>query len=334
MRQDLSLLLNNVAKKSSSLIGNFKRVKMLNHCNRGAWHTRCYAGALRFNIGPNWSPNVWAQTTETTSGLYFDKLYKQREQCIDNNKSKDKKKNKERRWKRKMSSLKESNSNKAKQHYGNESIQPESDISENELTKLKYKFLQNNIEITTSEIIQNEKDTKSQVCSEKWKNERKKRQTASNFGNVFKRKPSIKVTPLVLQLLYSNFKGNKATRIGLREERITIQEYINIKAKDNIEIKVEPCGLIIDKKFKYLAASPDGKVIDKENNEIGLIEIKNLVHDKNLTLTQAATSLKNFCLEKVSFGTNTTLRLKTTITTFTSVRHCYTYVTLHGLILS
>ncbi|VDI63991.1 Hypothetical predicted protein [Mytilus galloprovincialis] len=105
-------------------------------------------------------------------------------------------------------------------------------------------------------------------------------------------------------------RGNKATRIGLLEERITIQEYINIKAKDNIEIKVEPCGLIIDKKFKYLAASPDGKVIDKENNEIGLIEIKNLVHDKNLTLTQAAISLKNFCLEKVSSGTNTNLQLK------------------------
>ncbi|CAG2250353.1 unnamed protein product [Mytilus edulis] len=210
-----------------------------------------------------------------------------------------------------MSSLKESNSIKAKQHNGNESIQPESDISENELTKLKYKFLQNNIEITTSEIlvIQNEKDTKSQVCSEKWKNERKKRQTASNFGNIFKRKPSIKVTPLVLQLLYSNFKGNKATRIGLREEQITIQEYINIKGKDNIEIKVEPCGLIIDKKFKYLAASPDGKVIDKENNEIGLIEIKNLVHDKNLTLTQAATSLKNFCLEK--YGDENNIKKKT-----------------------
>ncbi|VDI10392.1 Hypothetical predicted protein [Mytilus galloprovincialis] len=121
MRQDLSLLLNNVAKKSSSLIGNF--TTNLAEC----WmHIRS-----KFDGGPNWSPNVWAQTTETTSGLYFDKLYKQREQCIDNNnKSKDKKEIKERRWKRKMSSVKESNSSKAKEHYGIESIQPESDVSE------------------------------------------------------------------------------------------------------------------------------------------------------------------------------------------------------------
>ncbi|CAG2205861.1 unnamed protein product [Mytilus edulis] len=100
------------------------------------WDAGTSLQAQEDSRGPNWSPNVWAQTTETTSGLYFDKLYKQREQCIDNNnKSKDKKEIKERRWKRKMSSLKESNSNKAKQHYGNESIQPESDVSENELTK-------------------------------------------------------------------------------------------------------------------------------------------------------------------------------------------------------
>ncbi|CAG2205860.1 unnamed protein product [Mytilus edulis] len=79
MRQDLSLLLNNVAKKSSSLIGNFTTNlaecwmhirskfdggKMLNHCNRDAWHTRCYAGALRFNIGPNWSQNNTYQVIE------------------------------------------------------------------------------------------------------------------------------------------------------------------------------------------------------------------------------------------------------------------------------
>ncbi|CAC5405149.1 unnamed protein product [Mytilus coruscus] len=81
MRKVLALLLNNVARKASSLIGNFttnlaecwmhKRTKfdggkMLNHCSRGAWHTRCYAIALGFNKGPTWSPNVWDQSTQST----------------------------------------------------------------------------------------------------------------------------------------------------------------------------------------------------------------------------------------------------------------------------
>ncbi|CAC5400519.1 unnamed protein product [Mytilus coruscus] len=92
MRQDLTLLLNNVARKASSLIGNFTTNlaecwmhmrtkfdvgKMLNHCNRGSWLTRCYATALRFNNGPTWSPNVWKQATQSTSGVYFEKLYDQ-----------------------------------------------------------------------------------------------------------------------------------------------------------------------------------------------------------------------------------------------------------------
>ncbi|VDI52914.1 Hypothetical predicted protein [Mytilus galloprovincialis] len=100
MRQDLALLLNNVARKARSLLGNFTTNlaecwmhmrtkfdggKILNHCNRGSWHTRCYATALRFNKGPTWSPNVWEQATESTPGAYFEKLYEQRKQCINNN---------------------------------------------------------------------------------------------------------------------------------------------------------------------------------------------------------------------------------------------------------
>lgn len=56
MRQDLSLILSRVAKKSASLLGNFTSNlaemwmhvrtkydggKIYNHCNRGSWHNRC-----------------------------------------------------------------------------------------------------------------------------------------------------------------------------------------------------------------------------------------------------------------------------------------------------
>ncbi|CAC5421049.1 unnamed protein product [Mytilus coruscus] len=266
MRRDLALLLNNVARKARSLIGNFTTNlaecwmhmrtkfdggKMLNHCNRGAWHTRSYATALRFNKGPTWSPNVWEQATKSTPGVYFEKLYEQRKQCINNNNTtKDKCSIKQNRWKRKMSSIKESNTKKAKQHYGKES------------------------------------------------DERKKRITASNFGSVAKRNSKIKTAPLIKQLLYSTFKGNKTTRIGIKEEKVTITEYVNIKQKENIHTKFEQSGLVIDKDHKFLGGSPDGIVT--ENNAKGLIEIKNLVHDKNINLTQASMSVKKLLPEKIS----------------------------------
>ncbi|XP_052063676.1 uncharacterized protein LOC127703187 [Mytilus californianus] len=321
MRRDLALLLNNVARKARSLIGNFTTNlaecwmhmrtkfdggKMLNHCNRGSWHTRCYATALRFNKGPTWSPNVWEQATKSTPGVYFEKLYEQRKQCINNNNTtKDKCSIKQNRWKRKMSSIKESNTKKAKQHYGKESLQVEPDITSEEFEKLKVNYLNKNIDIPEADIIKIEKKTTLQLCSEIWKDERKKRITASNFGSVVKRNSKIKIAPLIKQLLYSTFKGNKTTRIGIKEEKVTITEYVNIKQKENIHTKVEQSGLVVDKNHKFLGGSPDGIVM--ENNAKGLIEIKNLVHDKNINLTQASMSVKNFCLEKISNN----LKLKT-----------------------
>ena len=52
--------------------------KMYNHCSRGSWHTRCFAGALRFNEGPRWSPQVWEKTTGTVAGEHFQNLYEKR----------------------------------------------------------------------------------------------------------------------------------------------------------------------------------------------------------------------------------------------------------------
>ncbi|CAC5388740.1 unnamed protein product [Mytilus coruscus] len=145
-----------------------------------------------------------------------DKLYQQRKQCIaKNNKSKDKKEIKERRWKRKVSSLNECNSISAKRHYGKESMQTESDVSEEELTKLKNKFQKNNIELTTSEIIKIEKDTKMQVCSKKWKDERRKRFTASNLGNILKENPILKTRRKCSQL---KFLGRRISHEWIEED--------------------------------------------------------------------------------------------------------------------
>ena len=103
---------------------------------------------------------------------------------------------------------------------------------------------------------------------------------------------------MVKNILYTEFKGNKLTNIGLEKEEVTIGEYIRENKEQNVDVKVEKMGLVVSQESPFLAPSPDGKVIDQNGNH-GLIEIKNILYNKALSLTQAAKlkSIKNFCLE-------------------------------------
>jgi hypothetical protein len=65
--------------------------------------------------------------------------------------------------------------------------------------------------------------------------------------------------------------------------------------------------LVIDRDNQELACSPDGIVLNKRTKEIGLIEIKNLLKDKALTLNEAVSKTSNFCLQ---LDTNGCLKLK------------------------
>ena len=108
----------------------------------------------------------------------------------------------------------------------------------------------------------------------------------------------IKVAPLVKNILHSEFKGNKCTQLGLEKGAVTITEYVSQKKEQNENVNVEKMGLVVSQKSPFLAASPDGKVIDQNGNH-GLIEIKIILYNKALSLTQAARLkyIKNFCLE-------------------------------------
>jgi hypothetical protein len=53
------------------LANKFDGGKVYNLCNRGSWHARCYGGALRMNLGPEWSCKVWEDSTGTEPGYHF-----------------------------------------------------------------------------------------------------------------------------------------------------------------------------------------------------------------------------------------------------------------------
>ena len=307
---DVSVLLSRIAEKADRLIGNtttnlaenwmhirckFDGGKIYNLCYRGSWHGRCYAGGLRMNYGPEWSPVVWEKVTGTDAGAYHRCTYRKRKRALRNaTKHHQKKETQQKRWKRKMSSTKLNATKKARMSYGPEALDVSPDVSTSELDQLKTEFYEKNVEVSDPQIQQISSSTLEQSQSGLWHTERSKRLTASNFGLIVKRKPSLPINKIVRNLLYSKFSGNRHTKNGLLQERSTIEEYKLKKAEESENVIVESSGLIIDKEHPYLAASPDG-IVTSSTGEKGLIEIKNLVHSKPINLYQAAKS-SSFCL--------------------------------------
>jgi hypothetical protein len=249
------------------------------------------------NLGPQWSSDAWKKATATEPGFYFDKLYARRDKLHANTRRhKNKPETQRKRWKRKMASQKISTSKKARRAYGPDAVDVSNDVSNDELAKHTESYLQKNIDLTTSQLNHITKSTIQQSESGFWHTERKKRLTASNFGAVVKRNPSLPISKFVHNLLYTKFRGNKNTRNGILQEKSTVEEYILKKAEEKENVVVESVGLVVHPVHKFLAASPDGVVVNASGSD-GLIEIKNLVHNKPINLWQAAES-KTFCLEK------------------------------------
>ncbi len=135
-----------------------------------------------------------------------------------------------------------------------------------------------------------EQTTRNQSDSDQWRSERRKRITASNIGVIAKMRSTTKMSKKVLELLYTGFKGNKATTYGSEKEGIARQEYITYPPQNNHpDLVVHDCGLFVSKDSNWLAATPDGLVDDPSDSihPTGLLEIKNPYTAKDKDLTEA-----------------------------------------------
>ena len=305
---DVQIILNRVAEKSHRLIGNFTTNlaeswmairakfdggKVVNRCGRGSWHTRCYGGALRKNIGASWSPLTFQNVTGTQAGTYFIQNARRQEQKLTASKKyKAKPESKTIQRKRKLCELQQSQSKKAKYHYGS-NMDDSPDVTHEKLEQLCDTFMNHNVVKTEAEIKVIEKSSVDQVNSEIWKKERHIRLPSSNFGKVMSRRPNNVSTSLVKNMLYNKFKGNMHTVRGLAQESNTIIEYKNMKPN----VEVERVGLRICSEHNYLAASTDGLVT--ENGDQGLLEIKNFLQTNKYMLKEAVKKVPNFCLEEI-----------------------------------
>ena len=316
MLYDISVILSRVADKADRLLGNFTTNlaeswmsirmkfdggKVFNRCQRGSWHGRCNGGGLRKNLGCNWSPKAWSIATKTEPGRAFDRLYAQREyQHACSLRSKKKSSVLARGRKRRLYRAKQSTSKRARLQYGEEAIDVRPDISVEELELKKQKYLTENVCISPEKAASLEERTRHQSHCAEWHQERKKRLTASNFGEIIHKRPATNLTCTIRKFLYGTFKGNAYTRHGLKEEASTIKQYKLHMLEKGIHVEVKDMGLRVHPQYHFLAASPDGHVIVKSEDGIdqeeGLIEMKNLLKNKDLSFVQAVKKIANFPL--------------------------------------
>jgi len=305
--RDVSVILGRVADKADRLMGNFTTNlaeswmsirakfdggKQINRCSRGSWHTRCYGGALRKNLGPAWSPATFQKCTGMEPGEHYFSFARQsckKAQACQKYRSTEK--YRDVRRKRKLSCLNESKNKKAKLDYGSP-LDDTCDITAEQLQDKCDNFYSQKVKMNEEQIKEIETKSRNQTHDHIWKAERRHRLTSSVFGKVMSRRPTNVSSCLVKNLLYTNFKGNINTIRGLAEEDHTVTEYKNLKGN----VDVRKVGLCISSEYPYLGTSPDGIVT--ENNQEGLIEIKNFLQNNRFTIKEAVKKVPNFCLEE------------------------------------
>lgn len=132
--------------------------------------------------------------------------------------------------------------------------------------------------------------------------------TASNFGNIIKRKKA-DVSKLVnrLSTTCDSLSHLKAIRFGKENEDVASQLYVQYQNLHNSPgTKVFHCGLVINPHFPWLGASPDRLVYDPNARPpTGGLEVKCIESAQGMTPLEAFNSKqtpkegkkKSFCLK-------------------------------------
>lgn len=157
--------------------------------------------------------------------------------------------------------------------------------------KEKHAYCNTIYPITQYDAVQLEQKTTLQSKCPLWFEERKKRLTASIFSKVCKRKKDIN-TKFLGALFHPKSFSSDATSYGKVHEVDGKKAYC-IKMPD---VHIHDCGLVVNPRFSFLGASPDGKVCDGQ--DCGVLEIKCPYTARNLTVQEAIDTIPNFCLKE------------------------------------
>lgn len=154
------------------------------------------------------------------------------------------------------------------------------DMDSNEFERRKIIFLQN-LAVNDEQRARIEENTVGQLNNNLWTHYKKHRLTASNFGRVCKLRSMNSRPKCVENILYSTFRGNADTMYGIENEETARQQVGELLGK-----QIHLSGLFIHKTLHYLAASPDGLIIDEVDGD-SILEITSPPSIKKYTPMEA-----------------------------------------------
>uniref|UniRef100_A0A2S2PQZ9 Uncharacterized protein n=1 Tax=Schizaphis graminum TaxID=13262 RepID=A0A2S2PQZ9_SCHGA len=256
---------NNCVENYNSVVAKYVGGKRINFSLKGSYQTRCHIALTSLNTGPSHISILHKKMTKSSPGVFTKRFIEQR-----SNKNNTKLKRRQL-----FGNIKPSKKTYIGPDRDYGCIQEESQILDMEPKEFNIKKLQflKRLSKTNEEIKILEKSTKNQSESDLWKAERSIRLTASNFGKVCKLRVTTSRKNTVKTILYNAFSGNSSTNYGIENEPIA-----RISFEKEINLKIKPAGLFVDKTYNFLAASPDGLIDDD-----GIVEIKCPYTIKDLT---------------------------------------------------
>jgi len=177
------------------------------------------------------------------------------------------------------------------------------------LQDLALAFYKANVAISTTRMKEIElltsKHSDDDHASVIWKSERRLRITSTNVKVICQRRTTTAAAPLVKHILYSSFRGNAATRFGLAQEKassVKYLEWLQTQCRSVGATINQNCGLVVSSTYPWLAATPDGLVVDPCASPLppeGLVEFKNPYSYRDSLLQEAIDSKNCHCLTSI-----------------------------------
>jgi len=156
-------------------------------------------------------------------------------------------------------------------------------------------------QVTDDEICNLEKATRLQSKCKLWSVHRTGRITVSNFKLALRTNPNRPSISLVKKLCYPlqhGFYTSSATRWRCEHETSAVEEFFSWFTLEHGNPELSSCGFIINKKYRFLGASPDG-IVNRSCHGKYLIEVKCPYRCSNKGLEEAVTLFKG---QRRNFG--------------------------------
>ena len=161
------------------------------------------------------------------------------------------------------------------------------------LTEEERMFL-SSLEVDEDELNKMEVETREQVGSERWREERKFRFTASRFHLISRRQRNH--DSFCKELMHPKVFTSRHTEHGRKYEATAIHEYQKFMNARKTPVVVLKCGLVISSEMLVFAATPDGKVIDFGCSQpFGILEVKCPSSKAAVTPLDASADPRFFC---------------------------------------